>query len=115
MVTNYGSRESHFPVLSRARRRSSEPESALLLVGRAEYCRDRWGDFENYKPKPGVKQAISIPLRGSELCGPLRALRRVSPFPERIPFAKLAKDRKARKEAHQLRFNVPMLVAYGPF
>jgi len=30
-------------------------------VERAEYRRDRWGTIEKYRPKPGVKQAISIP------------------------------------------------------
>jgi len=39
-----------------------------------------------------------------ELCGPLRALRKRNPLEkQRYVGAKLAKDRKARKEAHQPR------------
>jgi hypothetical protein len=74
-----------------------------------------------------VKQAITIPQRGQpvtiddedlseggiqvmglpqlcEPCGPLRALRKKNPLEkERYVGAKLAKDRKVRKEAHQPR------------
>ena len=50
-----------------------------------------------------------------ELCGPLRALRKRNPLKkERYVSAKLAKDRKVRKEAHQP-VNAAVLVAYGPF